>query len=298
MSNVIFLPDSPILLHSFKDSVTAWDTSEGRLCYKCTGALLGITADGELFQTTKGTWATDTGEELSEVPELFNWHHRLRIIEVEIPIDDEKSKSPTDRRRWSYNIDIIDPRGERPHQRLHINDLNDLGGIRFGSRRIDSSGNYLAVYLYVSLYGHELDQGICYNLSTGKEIFRYGYDDLTFVEVHRLIIYSSEAGLKIYNVDSGQTMELAAFSESKDRNTIRVSSQNLEMAAALNHKRNIIFLEKVNQAAFRRMIRKRAVKILDIALSADGTQLAASLSDGQVHIWDVESGKVTMKLAG
>lgn len=296
MTNVIFIPNSPILFHSFEDSLTAWDTTEGRPLYKCAGVLLGVATDRGVFQTTKGTWAIDTGKELSEIAELFNWHHRLKVVEVEIPISNGQSESPTDMRRRSYNIDIIDSLGDRPRQRIHINDLNELGGISLRKRAVDPSGDYLAVYLYVSSYGHELDQGICYDLRTGDEIFRYQDSGLIFTEIHRLIICGLEAGLKIYHIDSGQTTEISTFSESRDRKTVRVSLQNPEMLAVLNHKRNVIFLEKINEPAFRRKIQKRAVQILDIAFNADGTQLAGSLSDGQVQIWDTASGKVIMKL--
>ena len=287
MSKLVFTAQGTTLLHSFNESVLIWDIVNCQLRYKTPGTLLGVARDGKIFQTTEGFWDIDEGTKLDSAPKIHNWHQRLYISQISTIKDEKKS----------YSLEIIDSSGVRPRQLIHIADLGLQGGLDVGDQVIDPNGQYIAVYLYVSILGHDLDQIKCYDLSTGEEVYTFIDKDVSFSGIHNLMFVTSRSNVEVYNLLTNQRLELKVSSSNVATPTIRINPKDDTFAAAINKKNSIIFLGRdIYQASSRKTIQKRKLKILDIAFNPDGSRIAGSLSNSEVHIWNVKTCKLTTKL--
>lgn len=281
--NIIFSKDGTILLHSFKEKVSVWDVRNNQLRYQVFGTLIGISHRHNTFQTTVGTWSINTGDAIESPPVLHDWDKRLKV----------SGRSIKDK----FYLEVIDKSGIREPQLVHV---GGSSGIVRAGHKVDRNGRYVTAYFYINIMGHDLDQTICYDLETGQDVYSFIDDyDVSFSEIHNLLIAKNtlNSSLTVCDLATKQKLELEKVGRSIDEHTVRINPKNTEFTAALNKKRNVIFLGRINQILQRKMIRETKQKILDIDFNPDGTHLAASLSDGDVHIWDVNNYQLIQRLS-
>ncbi len=281
-ADIIFSKDSRILLHSFNGKVNVWDVWNNQLCYQVSGTLLGISHKHGTFQTTVGTWNIDTGDEIESPLVLHDWDKRLKVSGRSI--------------ENKFYLEIIDKSGIREPQLVHV---GGSSGITRVWHIVDGNGHYVTAYFYINIMGHDLDQTICYDLETGQKEYSFVDDyDVTFSGIHNLLIAKNKlkSSLTVCDLSTKQKVELEKVGQSIDERTVRINPKNIEFAAAINKKQSMIYLGKIGQASQRKTIRKTKQKILGIDFSPDGTHLAASLSDGDVSIWDINSYQLIQQL--
>lgn len=286
IGDVIFSKNGTVLLHFFKDKVFVWDTKNDKLRYQVFGRLLGVAHKNSTFQTTDGIWDIDTGKKMERPTQLHDWDKRLRVTSGLV--------------KNEFHLKIIDTSKIREPLLIYIGTEGQFAGFTRGKYTVDPNGRYVAVYLYINIMGHDLDQIVCYDLETGQEAYSFADNyEVSFSGVHNLMLAKDgywSPKLEVHELLTKQKLEFEKLNRKIDERTIRINPKESGFAAAINKKHNVIFLGRINDISSRKEIRKRGVRMLDIDFTPDGGHIAASLSNGEIHIWNVNTCQLAKKL--
>ncbi|MBN1954059.1 MAG: hypothetical protein JW900_03310 [Anaerolineae bacterium] len=104
-----------------------------------------------------------------------------------------------------HTLTIADQRGILQEQQVVI-PLHRISDLYIRRWTVSPDNQYLAVDFSVSILGHDLDQGICFELETGKKLFHYdeALGEITFDAAQQKMIVPTKDGPKTYLLPGGQ----------------------------------------------------------------------------------------------
>ena len=306
---LIFHPSSAWLWQIMPEQVIVWDIITEQVRYSCDGVYVGMARDSSTFLTRSSVvqghaWDAATGQQVpltSLNPNDYDFHQRAVVFPRE---DVNKSTLEVVDLLGGYSPQLIDVGSRATKSYTHQEILE--GWLLLPQRR-------LAVLLW-AVWGFDYTQGKIYDLDSDQKLKTFvannpGNDILLFDQLNLLVsagmlegevrsldAFSLEVMANPNNDDTGWRWYYTT--EEGDASCISIHPQyDYEFAMVV---RRIGFYDEIHlmePAPQKPAYQQEVAQILPetgtvVALThhKNGRQLAVLLSDGDIHLWDIEQG--------
>ncbi|MBI4926169.1 MAG: hypothetical protein HY835_00280 [Anaerolineae bacterium] len=296
-------PSGNTLFHSTRENtVDVWEIGTGRLLCTCPGIFCGTSDDGAILITNTPAglklWETQSGlerESAAVSTELFQFHQRT------IPFAN----------RFKLSLELRDSLGLNDPQVVNVeHDLRYYPALDAWALAPDNRS--LVVTLSGEIAGQDWASGQCIDLASGTRRFKFKVNKyqsvppINFsVEHNQLLISDDIYHLAIFDLTSGRsTREVwvngftnVAATTVFDPWLVAVAVwEPTQSAAVTPFSVQILNVEHLIGGRMQRAgveaVLPEDQAVLDLVCAPDGVHLASLLSNGVIHWWNLERGKI------